>query len=112
MRQTPPADADNAWKDALARYFREFTAFFFPAIHAEVDWRRGYEFLDKELAQVMRDAATGRRLADKLVKVYLADGSEKWLLVHVEVQGARAAASRCGCTPTTTGFSTSTGARS
>jgi hypothetical protein len=91
MSRAPHPDSDNAWKDALTRYSREFTAFFFPAIHAEVDWRRGYEFLDKELAQVMRDAATGRRLADKLVKVHLADGSEKWLLVHVEVQGARSA---------------------
>ncbi len=78
---------DNAWKDALNHYFPEFVAFFFPAINAEIDWRRGYEFLDQELQQVTRDHRVGRRLADKLVKVYLLDGTEQWLLIHLEVQG-------------------------
>jgi hypothetical protein len=54
---------------------------------AGVDWRRGYEFLDKELQQVVRDAELGRRFADKLVKVCTRDGKETWVLVHVEVQG-------------------------
>jgi hypothetical protein len=34
-----------------------------------------------------RDAEIGKRLADVLVKVFLKDGSEKWLLIHIEVQG-------------------------
>ena len=33
------------------------------------------------------DAASGRRYADKLVKVYTLDGHETWVLIHVEVQG-------------------------
>ncbi|WP_295588390.1 cytosolic protein [uncultured Lamprocystis sp.] len=37
----------------------------------------------------MRDAELGRRFADKLIKVRLLDGSEEWLLVHIEVQGQR-----------------------
>jgi hypothetical protein len=37
----------------------------------------------------MRRSRTGRRHADKLVKVYLRDGSETWLLIHVEVQGKK-----------------------
>jgi len=32
--------------------------FFFPQVHALVDWSRGYEFWDKELQQ---DAELGRR---------------------------------------------------
>ena len=32
---------DNAWKDALNLYFPDFIAFFFAAIYAEIDWRRG-----------------------------------------------------------------------
>jgi hypothetical protein len=79
---------DNAWKDALDRSFREFMEFFFPAIAAEIDWSRGYEFLDKELAQITRDHRVRRRLVDKLVKVWLLDGTEKWLLIHLEVQAA------------------------
>ncbi|MFK4997608.1 hypothetical protein ACI2OX_09010 [Bacillus sp. N9] len=26
-------------------------------------------------------------MADQIVKVYLKDGKEKWLLIHIEVQG-------------------------
>ncbi|NWO04469.1 MAG: hypothetical protein HLX50_01835 [Alteromonadaceae bacterium] len=33
------------------------------------------------------DAQSGRRYADKLIKVYAKDGSETWVLIHVEVQG-------------------------
>lgn len=35
----------------------------------------------------MRDARIGRRLADKLFQVWQADGTESWLLVHIEIQG-------------------------
>jgi len=64
----------------------DFFALFFPAIHAAINWTRRPEFLDKELQQVVRDADLGRRLADKLVRVWLRDGGEAWILVHIEVQ--------------------------
>ena len=60
--------------------FPDFLALLFPVIHAEVDWSRGMEFLDKELQQVVQDAELGRRHADKLVKVWARDGGEAWLL--------------------------------
>src|SRR5687768_5911578 len=80
-------DFDSPWKDALHRYLRSFLAFFFPDIHDSADWSRGYEALDKEFQQIIRQAKVGKRLADKLFKLWLADGSEHWLLIHVEVQG-------------------------
>ena len=80
------ADYDNPWKEALGLYFQPFMAFFFPQIEANIDWNRGYEFLDKEFQQVVRDAELGRIYADKLVKVWQRDGSEIWVLIHVEVQ--------------------------
>jgi hypothetical protein len=83
------ADYDSPWKEALDRWFRPFLAFFFPPAHADIDWSRGYETLDTELQQVVRDAELGRRYADKLVKVWLRDGTEEWILIHVEVQGRR-----------------------
>jgi len=43
--------------------------------------------MDKELEQVVRDAELGKRLADKLFKVWLNDGTQAWILIHVEVQG-------------------------
>ncbi len=84
---TEVADYDSPWKEALEVYFPEFLALCFPEAHAGINWARGHEFLDKELQQITRDAELGRRLADKLVKVWLDDGSETWLLVHIEVQG-------------------------
>ena len=62
-------------------------AFFFPQAYADIDWSKGYEFLDKELQKVVRDAELGRRLADKLIKVWRHNGEEAWVLIHIEVQG-------------------------
>ena len=53
----------------------------------EVDWERGYLFLNKELQQVAKNAAIGRRYAGKLVQLYRKDGSHEWVLTHLEVQG-------------------------
>jgi hypothetical protein len=90
-RTEPGIDSDSPWKEALDRYFEQCMAFFFPDIHADIDWTRGYEMLDKELQPIVRRAKHGRRYVDKLVKVWLKDGEEKWLLIHIEVQGWREA---------------------
>ena len=82
----PTTEFDTPWKDALERYFSEFIAFFFPQAHREIEWSRGFEFLDTELQQVVRDAELGRRLVDKLVKIYRSSGEEAWVLIHIEVQ--------------------------
>jgi hypothetical protein len=77
---------DSPWKEIIEAYFEDFVQFFFPHIHAEIDWSRGYDFLDQELLQVVRDAELGKRLADKLVKVWKLSGEETWVLVHIEIQ--------------------------
>ncbi len=84
---TEPDSYDSPWKEALECWFESFMAFFFPHIHAEIDWDQGYEFLDTELQQIVRDADLGKRLADKLVKVTVRNGSEAWVLIHIEIQG-------------------------
>ena len=85
------SDFDSAWKEIIEDYFNDFLAFFFPAIHADVDWGKGYEFLDTELQQVVRDAELGKRFADKLAKVWRSDGQELWVLIHIEIQQGREA---------------------
>jgi hypothetical protein len=80
-------DYDSPWKDILETCFQEFMMFFFPDAAIQIDWQTGYEFLDKELQQVVRDADLGRRNADKLVKVWLQNGQETFVMVHVEIQG-------------------------
>lgn len=84
---TEPRDEfDSPWKDILEAYFQNFMQFFFPQIHDDIDWNRGYDFLDQELRQVVRDAELGKRLIDKLVKVWKLSGEETWVLAHIEIQ--------------------------
>lgn len=76
MTTTLTDQFDSPWKDILEAYFEDFMRFFFPKIHADIDWSRGYDFLDQELRQVVRDAELGKRLTDKLVKVWQRSGHE------------------------------------
>lgn len=80
------ADYDGAWKEGVEKYFEAFLTFFFPHIYSEIDWTRGYEFLDQELQQLMRESEVGKQFVDKLIKVWLNDGKETWLLIHLEIQ--------------------------
>ncbi len=80
--------SDSAWKDILEALFPEFLEFFFPVLHREIDWEKGFVFLDKELQKIIRSSRTGRRIVDKLVKVFLLNGEEKILLIHIEIQGS------------------------
>ncbi|MBF0190421.1 MAG: cytosolic protein [Magnetococcales bacterium] len=82
---------DTPWKEILESCFQDFLAFFLPQAHEGIDWSLGYEFLDKELARITRDAEIGDRRMDKLVKVWRLDGDEQWILIHVEIQGTREA---------------------
>ena len=77
---------DSPWKEAMDIYFEPFVEFFFPQAYSEINWSRNYESLDTELQEIIRDAETGRRLADKLVKVWRLSGQEALVLVHIEVQ--------------------------
>lgn len=83
---TPVADFDTPWKEALEEYLTDFLALCFPDIHAGIDWMRPPVFRDAELRQALREGEIGTRLADKLVQVWLLDGSEAWVLIHIEVQ--------------------------
>jgi len=83
----PPNDYDSPWKEALEHYFSAFLALLAPRLHAHIDWAHAPEFLDKELQAIARDAGSGRRYADKLVRVQGIGGQPALILVHVEVQG-------------------------
>ena len=82
-------DFDSPWKKALEIYFRAFLELFFPHIHDDIDWSRGFELLDKELQKIVRTSEGGRLYVDKLVKVWRKNGVEAWVLIHIEVQTRR-----------------------
>lgn len=80
------SDFDGAWKDLIERRLAEILEQFFPKIHCEIDWTRPIEFLDQELLELLPEGSSTERRVDKLVKVFLKNGEEKWLLIHLEVQ--------------------------
>jgi hypothetical protein len=88
-RLPTPDDYDSPWKEALQVFLPAFLDFFFPDVHADLDWSRGYEALDKEFQKIARRAKVRKQFVDKLFKVWLKDGAEHWLLIHIEVQGDR-----------------------
>src|SRR6266496_6315308 len=77
---------DSAWKEALDRYLPDFMRLFFHRAFVEIDWSQGYELLDTELQQVVRDAELGRRQADRLVRVARRSGEPTLVYIHIEAQ--------------------------
>jgi hypothetical protein len=61
MNENTTQEQDTPWKEIIETLFPQFMNFFFPEAHAAIDWTRTPVFLDKELQQVVRGAATGRR---------------------------------------------------
>lgn len=78
---------DKLWKAIFEDCFQEAIAYFLPEFYPTINWERGYQLLDKELQQIFPESAETHRRADLLAKVWLLDGQEQWLLIHVEVQG-------------------------
>ncbi len=86
---TPPDDYDSPWKDVSGRFFPKLVEFFAPDLYAIIDWSAGYEFLEQELREMLRDAETGPRRVDKVVKVRTLAGKPLYLVLHVEIQVSR-----------------------
>jgi predicted transposase YdaD len=79
---------DSLWKAILEDLFADFLRFFFSNADVIFDMKKGFEYLDKEMAQIAVDAdPESPKFVDKLVKAYTREGNEQWVLVHVEVQG-------------------------
>lgn len=80
---------DSPWKEALEHYLESTMQLLFPDVNAAIDWSKGYESMDKELLEIVREAELGATIADKLFRVHLLDGADVWLLVHIEIQAQR-----------------------
>ena len=80
-------DFDGNWKEIIIEFFEDFVAFFLPKLYPHVDFSRPPEILEQELIQVLEAIGSdSKKVADKLLKVWLKDGTEKWILVHIEIQ--------------------------
>jgi predicted transposase/invertase (TIGR01784 family) len=78
---------DTLWKGIIENLFSDFLWFFFEEYADQIDFDRGFVFLDSELEKLLPDNEGSIRHADKLVRVWLLNGEEAWFLIHVEVQG-------------------------
>ena len=78
---------DEKWKSLISKFLKDFLSFFMPELNEQIDFDKGYEFLDGELNRIKIKSKSRNRRSDKLVKVYLKDGTEKYILIHIEVQG-------------------------
>jgi predicted transposase/invertase (TIGR01784 family) len=79
---------DALWKGIIEDLFEDCLYYFYPEwTEREVDFNKPFEYLDKELDEIYPKSEGNLKFADKLVKVHLKSGDEKWVLVHIEVQG-------------------------
>ena len=78
-------DSDSPWKEMLEQELPLALAFFFPEIHAHLDWGHDHEILEQELRALYRTGETGERVADCLAKATSVEGDPRYL--HGEVQG-------------------------
>jgi len=80
---------DPYWKGVLEEVFDDFLRFVFPNADEDLDLKKGFQFLDKELGAMYPQPETPghTRYVDKLAKVSLRNGKKRLILVHVEVQG-------------------------
>lgn len=80
---------DILLKAAFEETFVYLLRFIFPNADQLFDFSKAPIFMDKELRELFPELEKkgGTRQADLLAKVYLLDGSEQWILVHVEIQG-------------------------
>lgn len=79
---------DMLWKSMIEDLMADLLVFVDPDIGEVVDLARGFEYLDKELIELFPDPdVMTMKVVDKLVKVFLRDGTERWILLHIEIQG-------------------------
>ncbi len=80
---------DILLKSAFEEAFPDLLRFYFKNADAIFDMERGFEFMDKELSELFPELEKqgGSRFVDMLVKTFLKDGTEEWILIHIEIQG-------------------------
>ncbi len=80
---------DELLKGAFEENFFDFLNFVYPDAAEVLDFSRDVEFKDKELFAIIpdRERKKDKRVADLLAKLYLKDGTEKWVLLNVEIEG-------------------------
>jgi hypothetical protein len=86
MANNQPDEYDSPWKEVIETIFKTSWHSFFHKLMLRLTGREIMNLLTTKLQQIVRDAEIGMRRVDKLIKVWLQNGEEAWVLVHIEVQ--------------------------
>ena len=79
-------DFDGNWKESIVEFFPDFVQFFLPQLYPDIDFSVPPEYLDKEFMEIVEFFGLEKRVADKLVKVRLKNGLQRYILIHIEIQ--------------------------
>jgi hypothetical protein len=77
---------DTVWKTIIVEFYADFIQFFLPDLFTKLDTSVEPVFLDQELLAIQKELNIPKQITDKLIKVRLKDGSEQWVLIHIEIQ--------------------------
>lgn len=85
----PRRKNDILLKSAFEETFPDLLRFCFANSDDIFGMKKDCVFLDKELSELFPELEKkgGNRFVDMLVKVFLKNGKEEWILVHIEIQG-------------------------
>ena len=84
----PEIPFDLLWKDAIDDFFPYFMLFFMPNLYKDIDWATEPVSLEQELHEIIQSEIPDSKIreTDKLVKVFLKDGTDRILFIHIEIQ--------------------------
>jgi hypothetical protein len=84
----PEIPFDLLWKDAIDDFFPYFILFFMPNLYKDIDWATEPVSLEQELHEIIQSEIPDSKIreTDKLVKVFLKDGTDRILFIHIEIQ--------------------------
>lgn len=88
VNKKPRKKNDELLKGAFKENLPDFLRFVYPDADDIIDFEKGIVFMDKELFAIIpvRERKKDKRIADLLVKLFLKDGAEKWVLLNVEIE--------------------------
>ena len=80
-------DFDAYWKALLPMFLKDLIQLCMPEVYPYIDFSAQPRFLEQELHDIsVKQGKKGKKYLDKLVDVKLKDGSNTWLLIHIEFQ--------------------------
>jgi hypothetical protein len=72
-------------KKVVSAMTPDFLAFFMPKLYEDIDFAHSIDFLEQELYDIIQPIDKDK-VVDKLVRVRLKTGEDKWILIHIEFQ--------------------------